>query len=133
MLINRAKLIKALKERRARIVLNHTKRTKGFAKEIAIYRKRALVNLKNLETEIRKAKTCLEIKELGYEANICNRDYPKPPHKVPATAGVDKALIELELMDESVLTIEMDKNYLSILRGEEDRTKEYDDDEDDEE
>jgi hypothetical protein len=132
MLLNKAKLIAALKVRRAAIVKNHAKRIKGFAKEIAAYRKESLACLKEIERQIKLARTCREIRQIGDDVCVASRDYPRPPHKFAATSAIDKILAELNLLDETVVTVESSRNYLDILRGDEDgTTKEYDDDEDD--
>lgn len=133
MLLSKAKLIKALKVRRAALVANHSKRVKGYSKQVEKYRLESLRGLASLDRAIRRAKTCREIKGLGYDVSFADRDYPKPPHRVAPTAGVDKIILELQLLDESVVTVESSRNYLDALRGEYDNEKEYDDDEDDEE
>lgn len=132
MIYNKQKLIAALKARRQQIVTNNQKRQAEYKKEVEAYRQATIKMLLADIARVKKAPTdCSKIySSWGREDDFPSRPKNKP-HKRPAVAAIDKMLVELELCEETQLTLDASKNALSILRGEEDRyEREYDDDDD---
>lgn len=128
-LINKEKLIKALKARKERIITNNAARVKNYTKEFEAYKKDILADLKEIEAKVKDAKTIKELRRVANDIFLV-RNPPQPPHKKPPVAAINKILIELELLGDDVVTVESNRNYLDILHGDSDgNEKEYDDDE----
>lgn len=132
MTYNKQKLIAALKARRQQIVTNNQKRQAEYKKAVEAYRQATIKMLLAAIARVKKAPAdCSKIYNCWGPDEDNQPDRPSKPHNRPATAAIDKMLVELELCKETQLTLDASKNALSILRGEEDRyEREYDDDDD---
>jgi hypothetical protein len=127
MTLNKGKLLLALKQRRKRIIDNNKKRKLEYPKNVEKYRREVIAAIEALKVEIKFARKEKDIARLMH-SGVITPDPPRKPHNKPPLAALDKAILELELCEETTLSVESSRNFLTILRGDEDgQEREFDD------
>ena len=115
--LSKVKLVEALKKRKEDVQKIAEKRQKQYEAAKVKYKESALKKVESLISDLKKSETPKETYRIAERFRLSN--YPSPPRK-QTTSSIDKALVELELLDDCVVTVESNKAYLSILSGDED-------------
>lgn len=129
-MLSKTKLIGALTKRKEQVAKAAKRREVSYQKAVVAFHKRAVAAAEKLVEQIKATEDPRAIAEAINTFNIGH--CPRKPGK-QNSAAIDRALTELELLDDMTLTVESHKQYLNILSGDDDYGDDPDDDYEDDE